>query len=192
MIVGVDLDDTLRNTLKQVLKVGILNGGCKYLIREYFESDNFKSFYKSFYKKYEEEIFAQAPAFRYANYINEVSTLHNVKIVTAEPKELKNITIDWLDRQGIYANEIIFTSDKSTVKMHLLIDDDPRNFKTLDDSIIKVLYNQPYNVLYHNADCRIKNMKQFEEVIMPRIGRDPIFNNYVFNNKEFYNKNGTF
>ena len=194
MRIGIDVDNVLRDTLKQVIKVGIEKGAYKELKKADFKSYNIfrhvplNESYESFFKSNAEELFYNANPLQYSNYVNKLGQDgHEVVIVTSQYRGLESLTLDWLKKNKIKYDEIDFTFNKSKIKLDILVDDYPSNLKSLDSSVIPVIYTQPYNLTYHRADYRTKNMKHFVEEIMPEIETKEAFKDKWFM-KQLYNE----
>jgi len=75
-----------------------------------------------------------------------LSNLGTVDIVTSVYPEQAAKVKEWLDRQGVVRNKIVFTQDKTILEYDVFIDDSPSNIvKVVQNGKIGLLYNQPWN-----------------------------------------------
>jgi len=69
-----------------------------------------------------------------------------------KPGKAEQLTVDWLDANGIIYDEITLTSDKTAINTHMFIDDRPENFQALDEAGVEVyLRRQRWNQHLHAA-----------------------------------------
>lgn len=114
-----------------------------------------------------------------AEILQELSTQHQISIITARPLVFRDVTMDWLKHHGFHYNNITFTEDKlhecTRSKVDLLIDDGPHyaeEFVLANRPVI--LYDQPYNLsVTHDLIYRASNwfeVKSHVEDLKSRFG----------------------
>ena len=165
-----DLDDTLSDTATVINEYAVkfdkefLNGDGKMKVIDdsvdyyYFaealnwNKDNIREFFKQYYLEIIEKVKVKPLV---AETIDKLKKKNNkIYIITArrkrEENEIENITKKWLDKNKIYYDELIFTSeDKRKVckenKIDIMIEDSPTNVKELSEIIKVFCYDNPYN-----------------------------------------------
>lgn len=76
----------------------------------------------------------------------------NLSYCDITPDKMKRIVIQWLDDHSIYYDKLIFsTKDKLDFivdnRIDIMIDDDPKNIRTISNVIPVICYNANYNKL---------------------------------------------
>lgn len=76
----------------------------------------------------------------------------NLSYCDITPDKMKRIVIQWLDDHSIYYDKLIFsTKDKLDFivdnKIDIMIEDDPKNIRTISNVIPVICYNANYNKL---------------------------------------------
>lgn len=99
-----------------------------------------------FFQEHSNELFVEAKPFEHASDdIMELRKIGKVIIVTYQKTKLnKQQTLDWLDKNNIQYDGIVFVKDKSIVDCDYFIDDNDWNFNGCKASH-GILINAPYN-----------------------------------------------
>lgn len=162
-VIGIDVDCVLRDNLEIMVKL--------YNTLVHSRYDNFKDMkvddiktYKAekafplvepaihinasdfFFKIHAKKVFLDAPAYpNVAECINRLKEVADIVIVSYQKGYTnKKYTLEWLEKNGIDANEICFVKDKTMVHLDALVDDNDYNFLGTHCST-SVLVTQPYN-----------------------------------------------
>lgn len=156
MIIGIDVDSVLRDTIPPTLNWWERMTG----IRKYREDIDKWEFHEcldielagvlpsEFYQMW----FKESQIWRWATSISgaidavtELHKLNEIVIVTYQPTYLQKIwTVEWLDKyfQDVYES-LVFTKRKSLARVDVLIDDGPHNFEGFMGR--PILFSQPWN-----------------------------------------------
>ncbi|MEG2348345.1 MAG: hypothetical protein RSB67_01685 [Clostridia bacterium] len=176
MKIGIDIDGVLTNKEKFDLDYGtkfsIDNGifskknMSKYNIGEAYSWSC--ELNKNFWKKYYEWYCINIPVRRFAS--NVIKKLkeegHEIYIITARGSEVKNysktsakaLTLDWLSKNEIYFDKIIFTKGEKSKyciknKIDIMIEDKEANILDISRFIPVICFNAGYN-----SNIEIKNV----------------------------------
>ncbi|WP_308636426.1 5' nucleotidase, NT5C type [Paenibacillus silvisoli] len=103
------------------------------------------------YAKYGHDIhWHSVPYPKAVDYLRQLSSQHEISIITARPLLFRDVTVEWLKHHNISYNQIAFDEKKLEAciasKVDVLIDDGPHyaeQFSQLRKPVI--LYDQPYN-----------------------------------------------
>lgn len=91
---------------------------------------------------------------------------HKIVIVTWQLSyENKLYTLEFLEKNGIYYDDICFTKDKGMINGDMLIDDNPEFLDTQDENVIRVCINRPYNMDYENSHIRVNSLNDIANII---------------------------
>lgn len=116
----------------------------------------------------------------YANeFINKIKNFSKVFIVTSRPLNLKDLTIEWLNNNNIYYDELIFCNSFEKFKFcsnkgynfSWFIDDCPEiincfNNNNVNSIIMNAFWNE--NIKFHKNIKRVYNLKEAYELIFKR------------------------
>ena len=126
-----------------------------------------------FFQDHSDELFLHASPYPHvAEDMKRLRKLGTVVIVTYQ-KTIKNKlqTLEWLEKNGIGYDSILFTKDKSVLKCDYMIDDNDWNFLG-SNAKYGYLVNEPYNkytseiYLLKNSNChQIKRCNSFHEFV---------------------------
>jgi 5'(3')-deoxyribonucleotidase len=157
-IIKVDIDGVLRNLSIGMCEVYNHEFGTKYTpndINKYNVNNVFTmceeflhiSAFDFFFKKYGFFVFRHSPMFENAK--KAIDLLHDngyrIVIVSSQTSfESRKLTLEWLDANEIYYDDICFTSQKGMVKGDYIVDDYPK-YLDLCDGENQILIDAPYN-----------------------------------------------
>lgn len=168
MNIGIDIDGVLTNFEREVLdyanKISVEeNWPIKVNLNEYDETKAFNwndEQAEKFWNKYLMKYFTETPARNFApEVIDKLKKEGNkIYLITARndygmPKEhlgeVQNITKEWLKKQNIKYDEIIFATEKLQPcienKIDVMIEDSPDNIETLSSQIKVIKFDCQYN-----------------------------------------------
>jgi len=168
MIIGIDLDGVLYNWHQAVYTE----------LSIYWNLDvEFTEFWSGMYKTYKNEMFwdnlvklkhlysNQPPDQRNVDLVNLLSGKHTIYYVTNRPKEVYDVTLNWLKRYEFPSvKNLVFTDDKlvacNSLGITKFVEDRTANIDRLLSGDIEVyIIRQPYNQddLYKFPTCRVVN-----------------------------------
>lgn len=176
MRIGIDIDDTITNSIQTILPSICKHYNLDYdkEIKEkhsyhfYHTLDNFSNYAKKNYDK----LLWDAPLKENADYyINKLKSMGNeIIFITARSewgfKNPYKLSKEYLDRHNIeYDKLIIGAKDKATIckqeKIDLFIDDDARNCAMVEKENIKVLLFDNY---YNKEEKKFDRVYNWEEI----------------------------
>jgi len=139
-----------------------------YNMKEYFPLVD--SIVETFFGKYAKEVFYDLaePYDDAVDVLNRLHRYHYIHIATHQFSGNEGITLDWLKHIGIPFDAISFTSQKTFLAGHVIVDDkeqtlrDFREHKLYDNMSI-VCMSRPWNQDWDGD--RINNMLDFEKYI---------------------------
>jgi len=183
--IGIDVDGVLRNNLQ--IMVDLYNENFKDNkeicdINDYrteitfprIESETGVSASHWFFQLHSDEIFLNAKPFdNVKEDINKLSKLANIIIITYQKSTNNKVqTLEWLDKNGIEYDGIMFIKDKTKLICDYLIDDNDWNFlgsNAKHGILIDAPYNEGKSVddICNSSNCesivRYKNLHEFTE-----------------------------
>lgn len=168
MNIGIDIDGVLTDELKFIVDYGTKyfeNNNIKYKLHDdiydsekTFEvtKEQWKEFWREHIFDYSKNVPIRPLA---AEVINKLKNENNrIVIITAryyttyenENKELmQNIVKDWLNKNNVLYDDIIFTENKvdtcKQLKIDVMIEDKPENILAISREIPVICYDHPYN-----------------------------------------------
>lgn len=160
MNVKIDIDGVLRNILLEMCAIYNLDFNTTVLpedIEEYNVDISFPliknikgySAVDYFFNKHGKTIFSGSLSFKgCSEAINMLHDLGYRVIIVSYQKTLQNKidTLNWLENNNIFYNDICFTNDKSIVDGDIMIDDNPEFLGQITcDECRKILIDAPYN-----------------------------------------------
>lgn len=157
IVFAIDVDSVLRNNLGEMVKLYNQEFNENMTIDDITDYKTDISFPRIedetgttssqwFFQDHSEELFVKAKPFKHAKEdINELRKVGKVIIVTYQKTILNKVqTLEWLDKNGIKYDGIVFAKDKSIVECDYFIDDNDWNFNGCKASH-GILINAPYN-----------------------------------------------
>jgi 5'(3')-deoxyribonucleotidase len=113
-------------------------------------------------------------------FIEELSRICDLYIITSRPLEVRNHTVAWLANEGIYKHiqEVIFDNNKTevcdTYQLNFHIEDAPKHINGITNNVDDhpglvydtqvIVYDQPYNQSV-NRSVRVKNWSEIYEFL---------------------------
>jgi 5'(3')-deoxyribonucleotidase len=172
MIIGIDLDCTINNMMeKWIHRYNVdWNDNLKYEDVKVWEIDKYikKESIKTFFSYLREKDFFFRGIDVQPNAKEGIQHLlnngHTLYIVTAYVSESCYDKVRWLKQNFTCFDEtnIIFCNNKGLLKLDVLIDDGLHNF--LSFSGIKIIYTQPWNAKYKEANYRINDWNEIMDI----------------------------
>lgn len=157
IVFAIDVDSVLRNNLGEMVKLYNQEFNENMTIDDItdyktdisfprIEDETGKTSSQWFFQEHSNELFVEAEPFEHASDdIMELRKFGKVIIVTYQKTKLnKQQTLDWLDKNNIQYDGIVFVKDKSIVDCDYFIDDNDWNFNGCKASH-GILINAPYN-----------------------------------------------
>ena len=182
MRVGLDVDGVLRRWVEGAISTYKLDFPNDYVTpyEEWhdWELTNYFPDYKGNIKNYifqsrAREIYVNSQvADGVHNFIQDLRSLgHKIIIVTAQKdKLLQDLTIEWLQKNEIYYDEIYFLMNKSEAPIDILLDDYIYNLDEVQSkNIYGIAFYQPWNHSWHGMtiysfDEFIELLKSLEDI----------------------------
>lgn len=157
MHIGVDLDNTILDATSSYLHFYNKASGLSftpedvndfYFYRLYGWDDTER---EKIYHKYGHDIHWNSSPYTMAvEILRELFIQHHISIITARPLLFRDVTMGWLEHNGVKYHNLVFTENKlqecMDSKVDVLIDDAPHyanEFKLRNMPVI--LFEQPYN-----------------------------------------------
>ena len=114
-----------------------------------------------------EEIYIKAPLIKGAlEFLHELSKIKFIYLVSTQPnQQVEEYTRDYILKNTVPFNELIFTKDKSSVKGNHLLDDGTHNLERVLEikSSIPVCFNQSWNQDWKGL--RVYNYNEFLDIV---------------------------
>lgn len=177
MVIGVDLDGVLNDLHSTWLAQYNLDSGDTLTVDD-LHSYDVSRYVKPGYEKRIYELLDTPGLFRYAPVIPNakagmqalIDMGHEVLIVSAFYPHANSCAekISWLETHfpAIDLGEsLVFTKNKSRIKLDILIDDCPDNIQCLDASAYGILFSKPFNKNYKLDSQTCYRVKDWPEVI---------------------------
>lgn len=183
MNIGIDIDGVLTNEddylLEYATKFGYENNILDVLDYNNYELKKFnwnkeekKKYYKS--KYYDNYITKERPRIFASEVINKLKEKNNIYIITARYKiknrtgeEIINKTINWLEKNNIIYDRIIFSSNKikqiKGYKLDLIIEDNPNTVLNYSKYTKVLLFDTRYNK--HIKGKNIKRVYSWYDIL---------------------------
>lgn len=169
MRIGIDIDGVLRDFARRVLTVHAArfpgHRQVKYEDWEYSIDENFPDtpdMWKLIYRDHMRDVFEEAEVLPGAleGFKKLQKTKHDVVIVTKQQSHAIQYSLTWLGVNGFNPKEIHVTSDKSTAKVDILLDDHIVNLERVAEfGTLPVAMTQPWNKLWTGE--KVSNMMEF-------------------------------
>lgn len=119
-------------------------------------NDNYTNFWKEYFVSYCKNVLARPYA---KEIIDKLKSEGNeIVIITARPltyfknkyqQEMKDLAKNWLDKNKIYYDELLFSNEKLDTclknNIDIMIEDRPENIASVSSGIKVICYDQPYN-----------------------------------------------
>ena len=133
------------------------------------EDETGKTSSQWFFQDHSEELFVEAKPFEHASEdIAELRKLGKVIIVTYQKTKLnKQQTLDWLEKNHIEYDGIVFAKDKSIVECDYFIDDNDWNFngcRARQGILINAPYNKDVNLVELKKNTHCKDIERFNSL----------------------------
>lgn len=122
-----------------------------------------------FFQDHSEELFVKAKPFENASEdVAELRKLGKAIIVTYQKTTLNKVqTLEWLDKNGIKYDGIVFAKDKSIVECDYFIDDNDWNFngcRARQGILINAPYNKDVNLVELKKNTCCKDIARFNSL----------------------------
>lgn len=113
------------------------------------------------------EIFTGADQYSYASGLTKwlKSQGHEIWIITTQKKGTEHFTLEWLKKNDIRYDHIVFTCDKHRIDCHVLLDDNVVNLEDFKTSLTgtPICMSRPWNNDWTGQ--RVVNLKDFQSLI---------------------------
>jgi 5'(3')-deoxyribonucleotidase len=106
-----------------------------------------KTAFEFFFKNYGFFVFRHSPIFEKAKEAVDLLHENGYRVVIVSPQlsyESRKLTLEWLEANNIYYDDICFTSQKNMIKGDYMIDDYPKNLEMCEGET-QILIDAPYN-----------------------------------------------
>lgn len=184
-IFAIDVDNVLRDNLGEMVKLynehfnetktvdDITNYKTEIMFPKIKEETGQTSS-QWFFQDHSDELFVKAKPFdNVADDIKKLREYGNVVIVTYQKTDLnKKQTIEWLSKNNIEYDSIVFTKDKSIVDCDYFIDDNDWNFQNCKAKygvLITAPYNKDVDICDLSKttafDCKIERFDSFHDFV---------------------------
>ena len=154
-ILGVDIDNVINNMQQVILQVikKKLGKSVEPEVYDIFKKLNMNDSQKYHFLEDNWSIIMEKiqPQWRVSFFLNKLKDKYKIILITAQPYEIAEITVNWLKKYHINYDDIRFNAgDKVAAckffKVEYMIDDSPWNLRKLNKEQVKTLiFNQPYN-----------------------------------------------
>lgn len=142
--IAVDIDGVLRDFVDQLILVyKYHNPGHTVIPKEYWSEyplDGYfpigKGIYPFFQRMFIKEVYLDSPTYPGArDFIDTLTSFSDVTLLSYQPnKKIEEVTLEWLTKNGIVADRVRFTKDKSKYKFHYVLDDCTKNLEAIRDA----------------------------------------------------------
>lgn len=119
--------------------------------------------YKFYFEDKAFEVFELSSAYEknISHLVNTLSQKYYIHIVSDQKPSNEKYTVNWLNKQNIYFDDLTFTANKIDIESDLIIDDKPSTlimFKEANKQAI--CYDQPWN-----SEVDVKRISTLEEFL---------------------------
>lgn len=175
MNIGIDIDGVLTDEHNYIIDKGTKffgDKGIKYTLhKEIYDSEKVFEVTKEQWREFwNEHIFDYSKNILIRPFASEIikklkNENNKIFIITARyfttyqneyKEQMQNIVKQWLEKNNVLYDEIIFSEDKVNVckklNINLMIEDKPENILSISSEIPVICYNHPYNENLHNKN----------------------------------------
>lgn len=168
MIFKIDVDGVLRDIISPICLIYNKTFNEQIESKDIREYDISKTFVKCnnvvdyFFRLHSREVFLESCQFR--NAAKALETIHHNgdKVVICSwqfSNTNRKYTLDWLEKNHFYFDDVCFTKDKEIIVSDIMIDDNPDYFQKNNGKTINVLINHEYNI-----QREVQNAVRFDSV----------------------------
>ncbi len=170
--IGIDIDEVIRDFVGKLIEVYKREHPNHWIkpiktwdLKPYFElGKDVSDFYLN---KHAKEIYTTAPLNKGADeFLRRLRKDYSVCLVTSQPNEqIEKYTIEWLNKNKVPYDELIFSKDKGTFIGNYLLDDGIHNLERCLETgnCIPVVFDTPWNQEW--TGLRVKNYEEFLKLI---------------------------
>lgn len=173
---GIEIDEVVRDFIGRLIEVYRSHypehtitpreEWSHYSLQDYFPIRN--DIYDFFVKQVPYEIYLQASVLEGAReMLEELRKYANITLISSQPtKEIERLTLEWLEKNSIPFNDVLFTYEKERYRGLYLLDDCAFNLERVRKAkrAVPVMYEGEYPWHEKWEGLRVKKHKDFTEL----------------------------